>query len=346
MTSQTEQATPFDPDPPLIQSGPCVTCGTTVTREVDGGDRWIARMARDAPIICEPCAAAAERAEEEREEARKRQRREDKQRIQRARCLRSSALPSQLARWKLGDLDPEITDADGLAAAERWVAGFKGYHGSAQRSLSQYLRNAECELSHARYETSTGRNPDGSDIAEAGYRDPAGRALDRPWGDVLADSLTAQEATNWAGDNTDRRGLLLTGKVGTGKSTLMAAAVHSVTELGQPIRWIFTPALFTKLSAGFGDEERERMLKLLLDDVPIALDDLDKTKPAAAVAEQLFVAIDSRLSEGVPIAVTTNLQIGELAAKWPEPFGEAIASRLAGYCEIVRIGGDDRRTGS
>jgi hypothetical protein len=33
--------------------------------------------------------------------------------------------------------------------------------------------------------------------------------------------------------------------------------------------------------------------------------------------------------------VTTNLGLGQLAAKWPAPFGEAIASRLAGYCKVV-----------
>jgi DNA replication protein DnaC len=46
---------------------------------------------------------------------------------------------------------------------------------------------------------------------------------------------------------------------------------------------------------------------------------------------------------GAPLFVTTNLALSELAARFPQPYDEAIASRLAGYCRVLRVEGSDRR---
>ena len=49
------------------------------------------------------------------------------------------------------------------------------------------------------------------------------------------------------------------------------------------------------------------------------------------------------MTAGAPLLVTTNLGLDALAAKFPEPFGDAIVSRLAGYCEAFALQGHDRR---
>jgi DNA replication protein DnaC len=78
----------------------------------------------------------------------------------------------------------------------------------------------------------------------------------------------------------------------------------------------------------------------------LVLDDLDKTRPTPVAAEQLFLAIDHRIENRVPLAVTTNLSLAEIATRYEQPFGEAIASRLAGYCARHTITGVDRRMAS
>jgi DNA replication protein DnaC len=75
----------------------------------------------------------------------------------------------------------------------------------------------------------------------------------------------------------------------------------------------------------------------------LVLDDLDKTRPTEYGAEQIFLAVDGAVTSGRALLVTTNLGLGQLAGKWPQPFGEAIASRLAGYCKVVYHGFDRER---
>lgn len=151
------------------------------------------------------------------------------------------------------------------------------------------------------------------------------------------------EPPGWSGSDYQRRGLLLTGNVGVGKTTIAAAAVRDLANRNREIRWLSAPVLFAKLGASFGSDERERIIAILTGRQPLVIDDLDKVRPTDFGAENVFIAIDTRVSEGVPLLVTTNLALEELAQKWAQPYGEAIASRLLGYCEIVDMRGQDRR---
>ncbi|MGI8630799.1 MAG: ATP-binding protein [Solirubrobacteraceae bacterium] len=148
-------------------------------------------------------------------------------------------------------------------------------------------------------------------------------------------------ARAWAAGES--RGLLLSGPVGVGKTSLAAAAASA--RLRQvPVRWLSVPALFAKLGLAFADEERHDALRILVAQTAIVLDDIDKSRPSDYAAEQLFLAIDSRVNAGASLLVTTNLALSQLAERFPEPYGEAIASRLVGYCPSFALEGHDRRT--
>jgi DNA replication protein DnaC len=71
----------------------------------------------------------------------------------------------------------------------------------------------------------------------------------------------------------------------------------------------------------------------------LVLDDIDKAKPTDFARDILFELIDERINNRASLLITTNMNSGEFA----EAYGEAIASRVAGYCEAKRIDGDDRR---
>lgn len=138
-------------------------------------------------------------------------------------------------------------------------------------------------------------------------------------------------------------GLLLVGPVGVGKSSIAAAAAKRFMHNVGSLRWLPVHQITVHLGLPFDDPVRAATIKALSASNALALDDLDKTRPTAYAAEPLFSAIDRAVSERRPLIVTTNLDLSQLATHWPEPFGVALASRLAGYCETWRIQGTDRR---
>lgn len=137
-------------------------------------------------------------------------------------------------------------------------------------------------------------------------------------------------------------GVLLTGAVGVGKTWLAAVAAWARIEHGQ-VRWFSTPTLFARLGLSFADDARDEAVEALIGLTGLVLDDLDKCRPSEYAAEQLFCAIDNRVTAGAPLLVTTNLGLGAIAEKFPAPYGEAIASRLAGHCAAFALEGRDRR---
>jgi DNA replication protein DnaC len=147
-------------------------------------------------------------------------------------------------------------------------------------------------------------------------------------------------AARWAGSETP--GLLLTGPVGVGKTHMAAAAAWRRLELG-PLRWFSVPVLFAHLALSFENRLHEAAVGTLAGSVALVLDDLDKARPTEYAAEQIFAAVDQRVTAGAALAITTNLGLDDLAAKWPEPYGAAIVDRLASYCESYLLEGQSRR---
>lgn len=138
-------------------------------------------------------------------------------------------------------------------------------------------------------------------------------------------------------------GLLLTGPVGTGKTFLAAVAAWQRTE-SKPVRWFSVPTLFALLGLSFENDARDEAQLVLSGKQSLVLDDIDKVKATEYAAGQLFCAIDNRLTAGTGLLITTNLALSTIADRYHEPYGEAIASRLAGYCQQFVVDGSDRRT--
>jgi DNA replication protein DnaC len=157
------------------------------------------------------------------------------------------------------------------------------------------------------------------------------------------DNFPASAAVReWATGTPARQGLTLTGGVGVGKTHRAASAAWARLRI-EPLRWFSVPVLFAQLGRAFTDDGRRDALDVLVGEDVLVLDDIDKTRPSEYAAEQLFTAIDSRVTAGAGLLVTTNLALSALADRFPEPFGYAIASRLAGYSETFLIKGKDRR---
>ena len=163
----------------------------------------------------------------------------------------------------------------------------------------------------------------------------------------LPDGLTGcpleqPDARAWAEGRVP--GLMLTGPVGVGKTTAAAAAAEHVLRRGRPLRWLSAPLLFARLGSGMGTRQREQALDALTGSHALVLDDIDKARPTEYAAEHVFLAVDTRITDRTPLLITSNMSLAELAQRWPDPYGEAIASRIAGYCRIAFLDGIDRRT--
>jgi DNA replication protein DnaC len=151
-------------------------------------------------------------------------------------------------------------------------------------------------------------------------------------------------AAVWAAG--DLPGLLLTGPVGGGKTTIGAAAVWR-RDLHRRTRWTSVPVLLANALAALDSPTRAEALAAITGHGALALDDIDKVKASSEWASaQLFSAIDLRVVHQAPLLVTMNATPDELAQRIGGDFGDAIASRLVGYCDVIRVTGEDRRLGT
>lgn len=174
-------------------------------------------------------------------------------------------------------------------------------------------------------------------VTEAGLpaklRDIRFESLDR----TAENDAAMDRATDWG--NGRIKGLVLQGPVGVGKTWTAAAAANLFLDR-KPLRWMSVSRMLAQARAGFKTKERDEVTAILLNpNLPLVLDDIDKANPTEFAKDILFQAIDERVNADTPLLVTTNKRYNELH----DTYGEAIASRLAGYCVGVRIEGEDRR---
>ena len=160
------------------------------------------------------------------------------------------------------------------------------------------------------------------------------------------DALVCDEANRaalrsaWLWSEGALPGLMLTGEVGTGKTTIAAAAAMRLMQR-RAVAWASVPVLLANLTTSFSDSERAASVRVLTGRGPLVLDDL-RVRPSPWAAEQLFAAVDGRYAAGAPLLVTTNLDPDEIAERFGD-YGEAVATRLIEYCEAVHVGGQNRR---
>lgn len=141
----------------------------------------------------------------------------------------------------------------------------------------------------------------------------------------------------------DMNGLLLWGKVGTGKSFYASAIANRVIDLGFSALQTSVQDIVTHIeSVPFNEREnaKSRLLKYDL----LVIDDLGAHRSTDYVMGHVYDIIDSRYKNRRPMVVTTNLD-PNIATKsdadgapWPRIF-----TRILERCAPIKFAGENRR---
>lgn len=142
-----------------------------------------------------------------------------------------------------------------------------------------------------------------------------------------------------------RRGIYIHGAIGCGKTHVAwALAEHWQSEEMKGLRPLFwnVSELIRSIKKDFDKHpyDREKEEEYIMNHRGLLfLDDLGAERATDFVADTLYLIVNRRYEERLPVIITSNLDIGELSDR----VGDRIASRIAGMCDVVELKGADRR---
>lgn len=136
-----------------------------------------------------------------------------------------------------------------------------------------------------------------------------------------------------------KKGLLLFGSVGTGKTFAAGCIANALIQKGIPCMMTSFPELVNRFAAWTDKAENIASLsKYQL----LVIDDLSSERNTAYMNEIIYTVIDARYRDGQPIIVTTNLS-GQEIKNAAEIAKQRVYSRLMEMCVPYEVKGTDRR---
>lgn len=153
-------------------------------------------------------------------------------------------------------------------------------------------------------------------------------------------------------------GMYIYGPTGTGKTRLAACLINQAL-MGWPKEeiaaqralWVNVPAVMAALKHSFTTkDERPRMVLALAQRIPVlVLDDLGGEHSTEYAQSELLPIVDARVSNLLPMIVTSNHAISRSGAteEFPEALadrvGQRITDRIVETCPVVYLGGQSQR---
>ena len=154
-------------------------------------------------------------------------------------------------------------------------------------------------------------------------------------------SIARKYVANFDEMRANGTGLLLYGNVGCGKSFAAACIANALIDTGTPCMMTNFTRIINRLQESFAG--RQKYIDNLSRFDLLVIDDMAAERNTEYVWEQVMTIIDARYRSGLPVVVTTNLTIGELADP-ADIRRQRVYSRLKEMCVPIEVTGADRRT--
>lgn len=151
-------------------------------------------------------------------------------------------------------------------------------------------------------------------------------------------------------NSEERKGLILTGNNGAGKTHLACSIANELIKNGIPIIYGTLINLLAELKNTYDNDNNiseMEIIKLYEKVDLLVIDGLGKEKPSEWGLEKLFTIINSRYENNLPVIITTNYDqnslINRLSINGEIETVNSIISRLYEMCYLVKINDIDHR---
>ena len=148
----------------------------------------------------------------------------------------------------------------------------------------------------------------------------------------------------------EKKGLILVGNNGVGKTHLACSIANKLIENGIPVIYGTLINLLAELKNSYKIDNsisEMEIIKLYENVVLLIIDDLGKEKPSEWGLEKLFTIINSRYENNLPVIITTNYNqnslVERLSLNGEIETAKSIISRLYEMCYLVKIEDIDHR---
>ena len=151
-------------------------------------------------------------------------------------------------------------------------------------------------------------------------------------------------------NEVERKGLILVGNNGVGKTHLACSIANELIKNGIPIIYGTLINLLAELKNTYdvyNNISEMKIIKLYEKVDLLIINDLGKEKPSEWGLEKLFTIINSRYENNLPVIITTNYDqnslIDRLSINGEIETAKSIISRLYEMCYLVKIEDRDHR---
>ena len=151
-------------------------------------------------------------------------------------------------------------------------------------------------------------------------------------------------------NNIEKKGVILVGNNGVGKTHLACSIANRFIEKGIPVIYGTLINLLAELRNSYEIDyniSEMEIIKLYENVDLLIIDDLGKEKPSEWGLEKLFTIINSRYENNLPVIITTNYNQNSLAERLSLngeiETAKSIISRLYEMCYLVKINDIDHR---